>query len=137
MNPSGRIIEEIKLMQQQHPGDLKRLLLATVYSARGLRAAFRNEAAFRQEVLMVLVLLPIAFWLGETALQKALLAFTLLLVLVVELLNSAIETVVDRIGTQDHPLSGQAKDMGSAAVLLSLMATALVWGIVAWQRWMG
>jgi diacylglycerol kinase (ATP) len=124
-------------MKQQHPGGLKRLVRAAVYSARGLRTAFRNEAAFRQEVLMALVLLPLACWLGETAFQKALLAFTPLFVLVVELLNSAIETVVDRIGTQGHPLSGQAKDMGSAAVLLSLLAAALVWGLAAWQRWVG
>ncbi|MEJ2041475.1 MAG: diacylglycerol kinase [Desulfosarcinaceae bacterium] len=116
---------------------LQRLVDATVYSFKGLRAAWGHEEAFRQEILMVLVLVPSAFWLGRTTAQRILLLATCFLVLIVELLNSAIESVVDRIGEEDHPLSGRAKDMGSAAVLMSLIAAALVWGLVAWQRWTG
>lgn len=107
---------------------------ASVYSFEGLKAAWCNEAAFRQELLLSLVLLPAAFWLGSDMLRRALLVFSILLILVVELLNSAIESVVDRIGPEAHPLSGQAKNMGSAAVLISLIAAALVWGLVAWER---
>ena len=100
---------------QQHKG-WRRLVNATGYSWAGLRAAWRNEEAFRQEAVLAVVLAPAAFVLGRTGLQQALLLGVLMLVLVVELLNSAIEAVVDRIGHDRHPLSGQAKDMGSAAV---------------------
>jgi len=114
---------------------LPRLINATVYSLKGLRAAWRNETAFRQEVILTVVLVPAAFWLGTTKAQQALLLFSCLLVLIVELLNSAIETTVDRIGPEDHPLSGRAKKWGSAAVMLSLIAAAVVWALVAWDRW--
>jgi diacylglycerol kinase (ATP) len=100
----------------------------------GFRAAWRGEEAFRQEVMLAAVLVPAAIWLGQTMLQRALLVGTCLLVLVVELLNSAVEAVVDRVGDELHVLSGQAKDMGSAAVLLSLALTVLVWAAVAWDR---
>jgi diacylglycerol kinase (ATP) len=110
-----------------------RIVAATGFSIAGLRAAWR-EAAFRQEVLLTAVLLPAALWLGQTILQRALLIASCLLVLIVELLNSAIEAVVDRIGPERHVLSGRAKDMGSAAVLLALSITAIVWGAVAWER---
>lgn len=113
---------------------LGRLVAATAFSAAGFRAAWRSEEAFRQEVVLAVVLAPAALWLGETMLQRALLVGTCLLVLIVELLNSAVEAVVDRIGHDLHVLSGQAKDMGSAAVLLSLALTALVWAAVAWDR---
>jgi diacylglycerol kinase (ATP) len=114
---------------------LARILAAGGYSLKGLRAAWAGEEAFRQEVVLAVVLTPLAFWVGETLAQRAALLATLLLVLIVELLNSAIETVVDRIGHDPHELSGRAKDMGSAAVLLSLLLTVLVWGAVAWQHW--
>jgi diacylglycerol kinase (ATP) len=110
-----------------------RIVAATGFSMAGLRAAWR-EAAFRQEVLLTAVLLPAALWLGQNVLQRALLIASCLLVLIVELLNSAIEAVVDRIGPEHHDLSGRAKDMGSAAVLLALCVTAIVWGAVAWER---
>jgi diacylglycerol kinase (ATP) len=113
---------------------LRRLLAATAFSAAGLRAAWRSEEAFRQEAVLTLLLTPAAFWLGETGLQRAALLGSLLLLLVVELLNSAIEAVVDRIGHDLHELSGQAKDMGSAAVLLSLAIVFAVWAGVAWDR---
>lgn len=113
----------------------RRILDATGYSIKGLKGAWCNEAAFRQELVLVLVLLPTAFWVGDTLTQRALLIFSLLVVLMVELLNSAIEMVVDRIGLEHHALSGQAKDLGSAAVMVSLMAAGVVWGLVAWQKW--
>ena len=113
---------------------LRRLLDATGYSMKGIGAIWRNEAAFRQEVVLVLVLLPLSFFLAADALQWLLLVAPLVLVLVVELLNSAIETVVDRIGPESHELSGRAKDMGSAAVFFCLVLIALSWGGIAWQN---
>lgn len=122
-------------MQPHATGGIKRLINATCYSARGIRAAWCHEAAFRQEVMLAVVLLPAAFWLGTTMVQRAVLVFSVMLVLIVELLNSAIEATVDRIGPEHHDLSGRAKNMGSAAVLLSLVNIVVIWGLVAWQRW--
>lgn len=114
---------------------LARIRDACRYSVAGLRAAWSAEAAFRQEVVLAVLLLPLALWLGPTPLQRVVLVGVCVLVLVVELLNSAIESVVDRIGAGRHELSGRAKDMASAAVFLSLLLVVLVWGTVAWQRW--
>ena len=113
----------------------QRIWDATGYSIKGIKSAWSNEAAFRQELVIVIVLLPVAFWLGETGLQRALLIFSLLVVLMVELLNSAIETAIDRIGSDPNELSGRAKDMGSAAVMISLLAAGMVWLLVALERW--
>ncbi len=113
---------------------LARIVAATGYSLKGLRAALRHEAAFRQELVLALVLLPLALWLGEDGVQRALLAAPVLLVLVVELINSAIEAVVDRLGDEWHELAGRAKDLGSAAVFVSLLLLVLVWGLVLWPR---
>ncbi len=121
-------------MANQSRTGWRRIWNATGYSLKGLKAAWRNEAAFRQELIIVLILLPTAFYLGDTATQKALLIFSLLVVLMVELLNSAIETVVDRIGSAPHELSGRAKDLGSAAVMISLLAAGVVWGLIAIER---
>lgn len=109
---------------------LTRIINAYGYSMKGLRAAFINESAFRQEVLLALLLTPLAIWLGTNAVEYILLIGSVLLVLVVELLNSAIEAVVDRIGSEHHELSGRAKDIGSAAVFVSLCIVALVWGLI-------
>jgi diacylglycerol kinase (ATP) len=118
------------------PGNtgLRRIVNATFYSFAGLRSAWRTEAAFRQEALLCAVLVPAAFWLGQTAVERALLLGTCLLVLIVELLNSGIEAVVDRVGDEPHALSGQAKDLGSAAVFLSLALTLVVWLLIGWER---
>jgi diacylglycerol kinase (ATP) len=124
-------------MVKQKTQGWKRLINATVFSLKGLQAAWNHETAFRQEVLLVAILAPAAFWLGQSAIQRTLLLSTCFLILIVELLNSAIETVVDRISEEENPLSGRAKDLGSAAVLLSLTLAAVVWGLVAWQRWTG
>ncbi|NNG12473.1 MAG: diacylglycerol kinase [Halobacteria archaeon] len=113
---------------------LQRLLRATVYSWQGLAAAFRNEAAFRQEVALSLIVIPLALWLGDSGTERALLVMVWVLVLVVELLNSAIEAVVDRIGAERHALAGRAKDIGSAAVLIALINAGLVWLIVLVDR---
>ena len=116
---------------------LNRLIAATRFSLAGLSAAWRSEEAFRQEAVLALIMLPGAFWLGTTTLERLLLACSVLLVLIVELLNTAVEYTVDRIGTDHHDLSGRAKDMGSAAVMLSLILAALVWGVIAWERFIG
>ena len=118
------------------PGNtgIGRILRATKFSAQGLASAWKNEAAFRQELLLVVVLLPAGVWLGQTALERAVLIGSLLLVLVVELFNSAIEAAIDRHGDEMHELSGRAKDMGSAAVFISLLIVAVVWGLIAAER---
>lgn len=111
-----------------------RLINATGYSIAGLRAAWNNEAAFRQELILALFLFPVGIGLGEGGVERALLIGALLLVLVVEVLNSGLEAVVDRIGPEHHHLAGRAKDMGSAAVFLALANVVLVWGFILWER---
>lgn len=113
---------------------LTRIIHAFYYSMQGLAAAMRYESAFRQELVMFLVMLPLAFWLGQSAVQDILLIGSLLLVLIVELLNSAVEAVVDRVGEEHNELAGRAKDMGSAAVFVSLANVVFVWAVVAWLR---
>lgn len=108
----------------------KRILKATQYSWQGLRAAYRHEEAFRQEAWLCIVLIPLGLYLGETGVEKSLLVATALLIPIVEILNSAIEAVVDRIGPGQHELSGRAKDMGSAAVALSIILMSVVWFLV-------
>jgi diacylglycerol kinase (ATP) len=118
------------------PGNtgLRRIANATFFSLAGLRAAWRSEAAFRQESLLCVILVPAGVWLGQTAAERALLIGSCLLVLIVELLNSSVEAVVDRIGKEHHELSGRAKDLGSAAVFLCLALVLVVWGLIAWAR---
>lgn len=109
---------------------MRRLVLAFVNSWQGFRGAFRFEAAFRQEVALAVVLLPLGVYLGKTPVEKALLVSSVLMVLIVELLNTGIETVVDRIGLERHELSGLAKDVGSTAVLLSFAVLIVIWGFL-------
>jgi diacylglycerol kinase (ATP) len=118
--------------QKQRSG-LARLLHALKYSLAGLRAAWK-EPAFRQEALLALVLVPAAFWLGNTWQETALLAGSVVALMVVELLNTGIEAAIDRIGPEWHDLSKRAKDMGSAAVLLSLLVCAGIWLSALYQR---
>lgn len=113
---------------------LARIVRATGYSINGLRAAFRCEAAFRQELLLFVVLAPLAVWLGETGVEQALLTGSLFLVLITELLNSAVEAVVDRVDSNWHELCGRAKDVASAAVMLSLINVLVVWALVLGPR---
>ncbi len=116
-----------------HTG-LKRVIMAAGFSLQGLVSTWRHESAFRQELTLALVLLPAAVWLGTSAVEHALLIGSLLLVLIVELVNSAIESVVDRQGHEHHELAGRAKDQGSAAVLISLMLVVITWGLIALER---
>ncbi|MCK9509810.1 MAG: diacylglycerol kinase [Pigmentiphaga sp.] len=115
----------------------RRLAAAFRYSWQGLRAAWRYEAAFRQELLLAVVLVPAAFWLARTPLEMIVLLLPVAAVLVVELLNSAIEAVADALSAEYHVLLGRAKDLGSAAVWLCLAVLFAVWLVVAVQRWLG
>jgi len=115
----------------QHTG-FTRIIKAFGYSLAGFKAAWLNEAAFRQEVLLCIILLPIAVWFGDNNLERILLISCLFLVLITELLNSALEAIADRISTEKHPLIKHAKDFGSAAVFIAFAYTALVWGLLLW-----
>jgi len=119
-------------MESPHKGKtgFRRLLNAFNYSCAGIREAYRNEDAFRQELLLAAILLPLAFWVNVSAIGRALMIGSVLLLLIVELLNSAIEATVDRISLDDHRLAKRAKDIGSAAVLLTLVNLLAVWLLV-------
>jgi diacylglycerol kinase (ATP) len=115
----------------------RRVVGALRYSLAGLRSAWKHEHAFRQEVAVIVPAAVVALLLPVTALEKLLLVASMALVLVVELLNSAIEAVVDRVSLERHPLSKNAKDFGSAAVMLALLLSAACWGVVLWGWWAG
>jgi len=117
-------------MTKQKPTGLSRIIKATGYSISGIKSAWKYEAAFRQEASAVSVLLPIGLFIGENGVERSILISSLMVVLITELLNSAIEAVVDRIGPEHHPLAGQAKDMGSAAVFVSIAMGILVWTFI-------
>lgn len=119
-------------MESPHKGKtgLRRLINATRYSIAGLIEAARNEDAFRQELILVALASPIALWLGDNGVERALLLGSLIVVLIVELLNSAVEAAVDRISLEDHRLAKRAKDIGSAAVMLSLINAGVIWVLV-------
>ena len=125
-------------MNNPHKGrtGLDRVLRAFGYSLQGMGTAVRVESAFRQEAALALVMLPAAFWLGRNWIEVALLAGSVLLVLIVELLNSAIEAVVDRVSFDLHELSKRAKDYGSAAVFFALLWCGGIWASALYQRWM-
>lgn len=109
----------------------RHIMNAFVYTFAGLRAAWKNELAFRTEAIVIAIMMPVGIWLGRSAAERALLIASGLLVLITELLNSALEAVVDRIGPQRHELSKRAKDMGSAAAFIAMITAAAVWGIIA------
>lgn len=125
-------MQQIPSNPQKNRKGFSRLFHAFGYSLEGLRAGW-GETAFRQEVLIACVMVPCAFWLGQNWLEIAVLAGSVMAVLIVELLNSGIEAAIDRIGPEKHPLSKQAKDMGSAAVLLSVLVSACIWLGALWQ----
>ncbi len=124
-------------MSNPHKGrtGFDRLARATGFSIQGLIAAWQQESAFRQELVLAAVMLPASWWLAGNWVETALLAGTVVLVLIVELLNSALEATVDRISLDEHPLSKQAKDVGSAAVMLSLLLCGAVWCAALVHRW--
>ena len=126
-------------MANPHKGrtGLDRIVRAAAYSADGIAAALSGESAFRQEAVLAAVMVPAAFWVGRGWVEVALLAGSVVLVLIVELLNSAMEAAVDRISLELHDLSKKAKDFGSAAVLLSLVLCGSIWAAALWQRLAG
>ena len=123
-------------MRVENDTMMRHIKNAFVYSFAGLRAAWKNELAFRTEAVVIAVMLPVGLWMGRTAVERALLAGSCLLILITELLNSALETVVDRIGLEHHELSKQAKDLGSAAAFFSMITAALVYGFIAYDRFL-
>ncbi|MGK3123249.1 diacylglycerol kinase [Candidatus Pantoea formicae] len=112
----------------------QRIINAAGYSWQGLRAAWQHEAAFRQEAMAAIVAIIVACWLDVDAISRVLMIGSVVLVIIVEILNSAIEAVVDRIGQERHPLAGRAKDMGSAAVLLTILLAIFVWIALLWSH---
>ena len=126
-------------MTNPHKGrtGLDRMIRATGYSVAGLQSAYRGESAFRQEFWLAVLLFPIAFWLGRSWVEVVLLVGSVMLVLIVELLTSAVEAAIDRISFELHDLSKRAKDIGSAAVFLSLLLCSGTWAAALWQRFAG
>jgi diacylglycerol kinase (ATP) len=124
-----------KILQSLVDGD--HVIRATRYSLAGWRAAYKKESAFRQELTLALVLVPLGLWLGRSGVERALLIGSMLMVLVVELLNSAVEATVDRGGKDWDKLAGRAKDMGSAAVMTSLLLVCVTWGLILYDRFGG
>ena len=135
-NPNSQSSSDPPVNPQKYRRGLSRVWHAFGYSLAGLRAGWL-ETAFRQEAIASVVLVPAAFWLGQTWVETILLAGTVVLVMIVELLNTGIETAIDRIGPEWHDLSKRAKDMGSAAVLLSLLLCAGTWALALFQRFLG
>lgn len=131
MSTPDERLSEIVNPQKARTG-FSRMWHATGYSLAGLRAGW-DEAAFRLEACLAFLMLPLSFWIGRTWAEVALLAGSILLVLMVELLNTGIETAIDRVGLERHPLSKRAKDMGSAAVFLSLLLAGGIWAAGLWQ----
>jgi len=124
-----------KIMQSLVDGG--RILRAFSYSLAGLRSAYKKESAFRQELILTIVLIPLGVWLGRNGVERTLLIGSVLLVLIVELLNSAVEATVDRGGKNWDKLAGRAKDMGSAAVLIALLLLFSTWGFILYDRYTG
>jgi diacylglycerol kinase (ATP) len=121
-------------MESENENILRHIRNAVIYSAAGLKAAWDNEMAFRTETIVIALMMPVGIWIGETAVQWALLFGSSMLVLITELLNSAVEKVVDRIGTEHHLLSKQAKDLSSAAAAMSMLTAVIVWVLIASER---
>jgi diacylglycerol kinase (ATP) len=134
MRPMSEIPPSHPVNPQKSRIGLDRMRHALGYSIEGLRAGW-HETAFRQETIAALLLLPLAFWLGRHWTETALLAGSVLLVMIVELLNTGIETAIDRIGPEWHDLSKRAKDMGSAAVFISYINCIVVWGVILYSNW--
>ncbi len=125
------------MINKPNGGGIARIFKATECSRKGLVAAWRFEAAFRQEAILAMLMFPFSFYLASSTEHWALLVGTLLLVMIVELLNSAIEALTDRVSLERHELSGRAKDMGSAAVTFSLLIVGLVWGVAIYNKFFG
>jgi diacylglycerol kinase (ATP) len=120
-------------MSTRNEGIFRHIINAFIWSAAGIRAAWKHELAFRAQVTVIAAIIPVGIWLGETAVQWALLFGACTGILITELLNSAIEAIVDRIGLEHNELSGRAKDLGSAAAFFSMATAVVVWGLVAYD----
>ena len=125
---------DIAAVDRYKPRGATRIVRALGASVRGLRGAFREEAAFRQELAFAAIVIPLGLWLGHGALERAALITPVFLILIVELVNSAIEATLDRIGVEHHALAGLAKDIGSAAVFMAFVLCGVVWAIVLFGR---
>ncbi|MBS1187653.1 MAG: diacylglycerol kinase [Burkholderiaceae bacterium] len=135
-NDNGQNMSERQPVSEfKSKSGVRRIFAAFFYSIDGLLAAIRSEHAFRQELLLAAVAAVVALLLPVSALEKLLLIGVMVLVLIVELLNSAVEAVVDRVSLERHPLSKNAKDFGSAAVLLALLLAGAAWAVVLWRWW--
>jgi diacylglycerol kinase (ATP) len=125
-------------MGEKKESVLRHIGKAFIWSAAGIQTAWKNELAFRVEAIIIIILIPLGIWLGKSAAERALLIASCLLILIIELLNSAVEAVVDRIGTEYHELSGRAKDMGSAAAFFAMLTAGIIWALIAYERfWSG
>ncbi len=124
-------------MEEAKDTILAHIIKAVIWSMAGIKAAWKNEQAFRWEAIIVLLMMPVGLWLGRTAVEWALLIASSMSILITELLNSAVEAVVDRIGPERHELSKRAKDLGSAAAFISMITAAVVWGLIAYERFLG
>jgi len=124
-------------MEEAKDTILAHIIKAVIWSMAGIKAAWKNEQAFRWEAIIVLLMMPVGLWLGRTAVERALLIASYMSILIIELLNSAVEAVVDRIGPERHELSKRAKDLGSAAAFISMITAAVVWGLIAYERFLG
>jgi len=113
------------------------IIKAVIWSMAGIKAAWKNEQAFRWEATIVLLMMPVGLWLGRTVVEQALLIVSSMSILITELLNSAVEAIVDRIGPERHELSKRAKDLGSAAAFISMITAVVVWGLIAYERFLG
>ena len=125
------------LMGEAKDTIIAHIIKAVIWSLAGIKAAWKNEQAFRWEAAIVLLMMPVGLWLGRTAVERALLIASSMSILITELLNSAVEAVVDRIGPERHELSKRAKDLGSAAAFISMITAAIVWGLIAYERLLG
>jgi diacylglycerol kinase (ATP) len=130
-------IDKVNQMEKKKETVIGHILKATIYSWDGLKTAWVHEMAFRTEAIVIAALLPFGLWIGETAVARAMLIGSSMLVLITELLNSAVENVVDRFGKEHHILSKHAKDLGSAASAVSMLTAAIIWGLIAYERFFG
>ncbi len=124
-------------MGEKKESVLRHIGKAFIWSAAGIKTAWKNELAFRVDAIIIIIMMPVGIWLGRTAAERALLIASCLLILIIELLNSAVEAVVDRIGTEYHELSGRAKDMGSAAAFFAMLTAGIIWALIAYERFWG
>lgn len=124
-------------MRTQNENIFRHIAKAVIFSFAGFSAAWNNEKSFRYQTIVIALMLPVGIWISETAVEWALLLGSAMLVLITELLNSAVETVVDRIGAEQHILSKQAKDLGSAAAAMSMLTAAIVWSLIAYKNFLG